>query len=138
MLSTISQSTTIANGATVWQRPKRYESSLRYNFVFKTQEATISDKWRESFHKYIASCVRAMDEAVESASGTNETVCLRVCLKRTSSPDAFARRVKILSARWARRKAGCPEFVWRDDYEAVTLEPRRPRLEYPKFRLSAN
>jgi hypothetical protein len=138
MFSTISQSTTIANGATVWQRPKRYTSSLRYNFVFKTQKATISDEWRESFHKYIAACIRAMGEAVESASGTNETVCLRVCLNRTSSPDAFARRVKILSARWARRKADCPEFVWREDYEAVTLEPRRQRLEYPKVRLSVN
>jgi hypothetical protein len=138
MLSTISQSTTIANGATIWQRPKRYASNLRYNFVFKTQKATISNRWRESFHEYIASCVRAMGEAVESTSGTNGTVCLRVCLNRTSSPDAFARRVKILSARWARRKVGCSEFVWREDYEAETLEPRRQRLEYLKFRLGAN
>jgi hypothetical protein len=65
--------------------------------------------------------------------GTNETINIRVVLPPTAAPDCFARRLKILSASWARRKAACPNFAWREDYEAITLDSfKQPRKVTPE------
>jgi hypothetical protein len=95
---------------------------LHYCFEFTTRNELISDDWRDAFYKFIAGNVRALGGSFAAIGGTNQTVELRVILKPTFAPDLFAQRLKILSASWARRKAGRSNFAWLEDYDAITLD----------------
>jgi hypothetical protein len=98
------------------------KSDLHYCFAFTSQSAVIADIWRESFYKNIAGSVKALGGKLVGIYGTDQTVNIRVVLLPTAVPDCFARRLKILSASWVRRKAASPDFAWREDYEAITLD----------------
>ena len=124
MFSTNTQAVTIANDSFIYRQAK-IATNLHYHFVFNTQTDRISGEWRERFHKFIARCVDIAGGQVVTVGGTNQTVKIRVRLPSTHSPDEFARRLKILSKNWARHKARCPNFAWREDYEAITLDSRR-------------
>lgn len=129
MNSTTNCATTVANESTAWQSMQN-PMNLHYRFVFKTAPDMISDQWRERFYKFIAYCVEAIGATLAELNGTNQSVAFRVSLPSIFSPDEFARRLKILSANWARRKAGHPSFAWREDYEAVTLNPSRVSSDF--------
>ncbi|HLM59240.1 MAG TPA: hypothetical protein VK308_00415 [Pyrinomonadaceae bacterium] len=104
------------------------KSDLHYCFAFTAQSTVVADRWREAFYKNIAGSVNALGGRIVGIYGTNQTVNIRVVLPPTAAPDCFARRLKILSASWARRKAACPNFAWREDYEAITLDSfKQPR-----------
>lgn len=105
------------------------KSDLHYCFAFTVQSAVIADSWRESFYKNIAGSVKALGGRLVGIYGTNQTVNIRVVLPPTAAPDCFARRLKILSASWARRKAASRIFAWSEDYEAITLDSfKQPRI----------
>lgn len=135
MISTINYATTIVNESFVYRQTQNTRN-LHYHFVFKTQTNLLADDWRERFYRFIAHCVTAAGAAFITIDGTNQTVMFRVRLPSTFSPDEFAQRLKILSANWMRRKAGLPNFIWQEDYEAVTLDPTR--MSNFNFRSDAN
>lgn len=122
MFSTINQAVTIPDDS-FFQEYRKFVPSLHYHFVFKAQPEAISDDWRERFHRFISGCVHASGGSLITIDGANQTVKLRVVLNPTFAPDEFARRLKILSANWARRKTECRHFAWLEDYEAITLDP---------------
>lgn len=122
MFSTINQAVTISNDL-FFNENRKSVPNLHYYFVFKAQPEAISDAWRERFYLFIAGCIRASGGSLVTIGGNDQTVKLSVALNPIFAPDEFARRLKILSASWARRKADCPYFAWREDYEAITLDP---------------
>lgn len=124
MFSTLNASMTISNDSFL-QTPRKFVPSMHYYFIFEAQPETISDGWRERFHRFIVCCVHASGGSIITIGGTDQMVKLRVALNPTSAPDEFARRLKILSANWARRKAKCRHFAWLEDYEAITLDPNQ-------------
>lgn len=104
------------------------KSDLHYCFAFTVQSAVIADRWRESFYKNIAGSVKALGGRLVGIYGTNQMVKMRVVLPATVAPDRFARRLKILSGSWARRKAASLNFAWSEDYVAITLDSfKQPR-----------
>lgn len=132
MFSTINQAVTIPDDS-FYKAPRKSAPNLHYHFVFQAQPEAISDDWRIRFYRFIEGCVWASSGSIVTIEGTDQTVKLRVILNSTSAPDEFARRLKILSANWARRKADQPHFAWRDDYEAVTLDPHQPKYFDSRF-----
>jgi hypothetical protein len=110
------------------------KSNLQYCFAFTAQSAVIADSWRESFYKNIAASVKALGGRLVGVYGTNQMVNIRVVLPSTAMPDRFARRLKILSASWVRRKAASPDFAWCEAYEAITLDSfKQPRIDLQKI-----
>ncbi len=125
MISTINCATTIANDALVFRHMKN-AANLHYHFTFTTPTSlAFAGDWRELFYRFIAHCIRAANAVFIDINSTNQTLLFSVRLPSTCSPDKFARRLKILSANWLQRKAGLPNFTWSEDYEAVTLDPKR-------------
>ena len=103
MFSTINQDSTSPDDS-FYKAPRRSVPNLHYHFVFHAQPEAISDDWRIRFYRFIEGCVQASSGSIVTIKGTDQTVKLRVILNSTSAPDEFARRLKILSANWARRK----------------------------------
>jgi hypothetical protein len=126
MFSTINQAVTIPDDS-FFQAHRRFTPSMHYHFVFKAQPESILNDWRESFHRFIAYCVHVSGGSIITIDGADQTVKLRVVLSPTSAPDEFARRLKILSASWARRKTECRHFAWLENYEAITLDPHQTK-----------
>ncbi|HEX8637835.1 MAG TPA: transposase [Pyrinomonadaceae bacterium] len=135
MISTINYATTIADESFVCRLTQK-APNLHYHFVFRTQTDLLADDWRERLYRFIAFCVNTAGAVFISIDGTNRAIMFRVRLPSTFSPDEFARRLKILSANWLRRKADLPHFLWLEDYEAVTLDPAR--MSNFNFRAGAN
>jgi hypothetical protein len=124
MFSTINQAVTLPYDS-FFQAHRKFVPSMHYYFVFEAQPEAISDGWRERFHRFITGCVHASGGLIITIGGADQTLKLRVVLSPTSAPDEFARRLKILSANWARRKTECRHFTWLEDYEAITLDPHQ-------------
>jgi hypothetical protein len=99
-------------------------SGLHYHFVFSanTEMDLLSYASREKFYRFVVNCARIQQGNVEVIGGKNESVNLLVSLNPGQNPSDFIKRVKLLTASWARRNLNLSDFAWREEEVATVSE----------------
>lgn len=92
-------------------------TGLHYHFIFcaNTEIGELEFEGRENFFRFMVNCVRVQQGSVEAIGGKNDSVDLLVSLNLVQNPADFIRRVKLLSASWAKRNLNLADFAWRDE-----------------------
>lgn len=131
MLSTQNQGTTIIDfnllnpGAFNQSEP---QSGLHYHFVFSASEriSDLSLEQQRKFYGFIANCVRGQAGAIEALGGKGKSINLLVSLNLAQNPADFVKRLKLLTASWARRNLTLANFEWLDE-EVATISKSQCR-----------
>ena len=127
MLSFVdSSATTICDVAPLFSFPKPETTvkplSLHYHIVFHLDKDCLIDEiWRKLFYKYINGCLHALGVDLEAIGGAGDHVHLLINLNSTDTLSDVARRLKLLTQSWVKRKALCRDFAWQEDFQAFTV-----------------
>jgi putative transposase len=125
MLSFVdSSATTICDAPVMFDFPKPAAKplSLHYHIVFHLdKDCLIDEQWRKTFYKYIAGCLQALDCDLEAIGGARDHVHVLVNLNSTHTLADVARRLKLLTRSWVKRKMPSQNFGWQEDFQAFTV-----------------
>ena len=85
---------------------------------------------RDRFYNFLAGTIRAAGGAPEAIGGSGDEIHLLVGFDSFEMPPAdFIRRLKLLSASWARKKTDAVDFAWSEKVQAITVgESQRERV----------
>ena len=103
---------------------------LYYYVVLTCVNAQFETDERERFYNFLGGTIRAAGGAPEAIGGTANEIQMLVGFDSLSvPPDDFIRRLKLLSASWARRKTKAADFAWSEKVSAITIgEAQRERV----------
>lgn len=125
MLSFVdSSATTICDTSVMFDFPKPAAKplSLHYHIVFHLdKDCSIDEHWRKLFYKYIAGCLQALGGDLEAIGGAGDHVHLLINLNSNDTLADVARRFKLLTRSWVKRKIPARDFAWQEDFQAFTV-----------------
>lgn len=118
---------------TVWDgyaAPPASAPNLHYHLVFYAESGvTLSEEWRAQFYRFLSGCAMGLG-CKALVGGTGIRVDLLISLPATTAVADFVRRMKVLSASWARRKTALRNFAWHSAEQISTVSPsQRGRIE---------
>lgn len=103
---------------------------LYYYIVLTCVNAQFDEAAREKFYNFLAGTICAAGGTPEAISGNEGEIHLLVGFDSfDTTPADFIRRLKLLSASWARKKTGATDFAWSEKVQAITIsESQRERV----------
>jgi hypothetical protein len=103
---------------------------LYYYIVLTCVNAQFDEAGREKFYNFLAGTICAADGTPEAIGGNEGEIHLLVGFDSfDTTPADFIRRLKLLSASWARKKTGATNFTWSEKVQAITIgESQRERV----------
>ena len=101
-----------------------------YYIVLTCENAQFEASERERFYHFLAGTTRAAGGAPEAVGGKDDKIHLLIGFDSlVGTPADFIRRLKLLSAGWARKKTGAADFAWSEKVQAITIgESQRERV----------
>lgn len=106
-----------------------------YYIVLTCVNAQFEIAERDRFYNFLGGTIRAAGGAPEAVGGSREEIHLLVGFDSFEMlPADFIRRLKLLSASWARRKTAAADFAWSEKVQAITVgESQRERVRQRIF-----
>jgi hypothetical protein len=103
---------------------------LYYYIVLTCVNAQFETAAREKFYNFLAGTIRTAGGAPEAIGSNGREIHLLVGFDSfDTAPADFIRRLKLLSASWARKKIGATDFAWSEKVQAITIsESQRERV----------
>ena len=103
---------------------------LYYYIVLTCVNAQFDEAAREKFYNFLAGTICAADGTPEAICGNEGEIHLLVGFDSfDTTPADFIRRLKLLSASWARKKTCATDFAWSEKVQAITIsESQRERV----------
>ncbi|HEX8398218.1 MAG TPA: hypothetical protein VF644_12380 [Pyrinomonadaceae bacterium] len=85
---------------------------------------------REKFYNFLAGTICTAGGMPEAIGGSGGEIHLLIGFDSfDTTPADFIRRLKLLSASWARKKTGATDFAWSEKVQAITIsESQRERV----------
>jgi hypothetical protein len=123
MFSAIDQLTTVASGAPMpyLQKIEALSPNLYFHLVLRFEGEIAGEEQEMRLRQYIACFVRKTGGSVQSVSVARDRVNILVGLSQFRALGTFVRELKLVTATFARRKAGAANFAWREKYDAFTV-----------------
>ena len=103
---------------------------LYYYIVLTCVNAQFDEAAREKFYNFLAGTICAAGGTPEAIGSNEGEIHLLVGFDSfETTPADFIRRLKLLSASWARKKTGATDFAWSEKVQAITIsESQRERV----------
>ncbi|MDQ4120467.1 MAG: transposase [Acidobacteriota bacterium] len=103
---------------------------LYFYIVLTAENARFKPAAREKFNSFLAATICATGGLPEAVGGKDDKIHLLVAFNSIDTqPADFIRRLKLLSANWARRKTDATDFAWSEKVQAITIgDAQRERV----------
>lgn len=103
---------------------------LYYYIVLNCENAQFEVDMREKFYNFLAGTICTAGGMPEAIGGSGGEIHLLIGFDSfDTTPADFIRRLKLLSASWARKKTGATDFAWSEKVQAITIsESQRERV----------
>lgn len=116
------ETTVVCSPQSILRLIEQKKPSLYFHIVLSTENARFESAAREKFYNFLGGTIRAAGAAPEAIGGSDDEIHLLIGFDSIDAqPSNFIRRLKLLSASWARKKTDAADFAWKESFQAFTI-----------------